>query len=744
MVPTMENLFEVAKRPLVDLAPDISDALVYLDAGAGEVAYACWGISLLLGLGAAHVCDLESATPEDGELAMLLRPELSAPPTVVAYFITQLLTDTHTHILKSVEANPTATRLLIFSSLSQHAHACHRHCMLNVEAYSEYAEVLKGDVRMARSAGNQFPIECSVDVRHFPMDMSVLDPATFVLPAAGAAARFARSGDLAAGYGPAVDDGDDGDGEGASGGLSLLAHTLAAIGGQLGARLEPFALGPVAQKVAQEVASLPIALPPVGAGAGGGPVASASGDGSTGAGVRGSSMALLLIDRSLDLVSVAGHSDHPLDLVLDLLRPGPVPWRGERRSGDDAGGSNAWRGLNMMLDNPSCSSAADAAIPATGLVPGPALGPASPALPSLPLEVLQPDERRGVAMAEALVQRRGRDAALVLRKWLKDALRAEKLVPPQRSRAAVTPAELAALSRALLEQPGTAMRQRAALGFGAAAAAALGSAAAPRWEAAAALEAQVAMTMRDSPADVGACVLDALGSIAQGKGLLTVTEGVCLLAYTYSLAGESGRGGPPLTGDEERTARSLLLDAILAAQAEDLWWLPVAQEGLTQLQSLPPGDADTERRGLRLALGDLLDSFLLRLTYVSTSRSRLKDLRTLAGPAADLSPTPVLQPLLRAVAARVLTGSPLSDLTAATSALRGLLSMGLGRLGLAAKAPSVSDYPGVILFVLGGLGAAEAREVRQRVAETMGPRPRLYIGGTALITPTDVCRQLLA
>jgi hypothetical protein len=44
-----EPLSEAVKRPFLDIAVDIAGALVYLDAGAGEVAHLSLGASFLLG-----------------------------------------------------------------------------------------------------------------------------------------------------------------------------------------------------------------------------------------------------------------------------------------------------------------------------------------------------------------------------------------------------------------------------------------------------------------------------------------------------------------------------------------------------------------------------------------------------------------------------------------------------------------------------------------------------------------------
>jgi hypothetical protein len=73
----------------------------------------------------------------------------------------------------------------------------------------------------------------------------------FRTPRPAAPPQTHRSCGRAAGFGPAdlsLDPSEDGT-LGASGGLTLLAHALVDIGGQLGARLEPFGLGPVSAQL---------------------------------------------------------------------------------------------------------------------------------------------------------------------------------------------------------------------------------------------------------------------------------------------------------------------------------------------------------------------------------------------------------------------------------------------------------------------------------------------------------------
>jgi hypothetical protein len=83
------------------------------------------------------------------------------------------------------------------------------------------------------------------------------------------------------------------------------------------------------------------------------------------------------------------------------------------------------------------------------------------------------------------------------------------------------------------------------------------------------------------------------------------------------------------------------------------------------------------------------------------------------------------------------------------SLVAGLLHKGLGRLGFggigAPARPTISDYQTVLLFVVGGISAAEIREVRQELEEHVyGHKPLLLFGGTSLLNATDATRLLLS
>ena len=590
----VESVIEAARRPLLDLAPEIAGALVLLDAGAAEAAALSLGPAFLFGLGAANVVDLETTEPDDALLVDLTaaasrpppgRAAPPPPPLRLVAFVTRLLPDAHGALLRALLAHPGAARLTVCCAVSELAHAQQRGVELGVEAYSEYADILKQDLAQARAAaaarngggggdsgqaaaaaGAALP---AIAVRFAPLHMVALDATTFVLPAAGAAAGMATAAGRAAGFGPADQpdaDGDDADDGalGVAGGLSLLAHALVGAAAQLGARVEPFALGPVSAQVAREVASLPQApAAAVGGGGGGGmgegfsPRHAGAGGGSGGGLVPA---ALILIDRSLDLAAPCGHSDHFLDAAPALLLrrpPAPPPphargaWAAHRpadvRVGvpaaapwdclgpDSAGGAAAAAaaagssgsgsgGEGEAGGSGSSASAATSAATDNGGGNKQASPPPPAAVAAAPLlgaALFDPSDRAAQRLLDQLVARRsGKDAAQAVRKALKDALRAERAPPPAgaarvRLGAPVTAAELSALAAALAAAPGSngdgapaaaaaaAARQLPALAAAAAAAQVMSD---PRWDAwaaLAALERQIAALLDDAAAPGG-------------------------------------------------------------------------------------------------------------------------------------------------------------------------------------------------------------------------------------------------
>ena len=79
---------------------------------------------------------------------------------------------------------------------------------------------------------------------------------------------------------------------------------------------------------------------------------------------------------------------------------------------------------------------------------------------------------------------------------------------------------------------------------------------------------------------------------------------------------------------------------------------------------------------------------------------------------------------------------------------RGLLKSSLGRFGLGPRKPKVQleAYDSVWVYVVGGISLADMRAVAAQVQEASAqgrPVPDIALGGTALLSPDDVCLHLL-
>ncbi|PNH13011.1 hypothetical protein TSOC_000024 [Tetrabaena socialis] len=497
------NMIEAIQRPVLELAEVLDGALLYLDAGAGEIAQTTLGLPFLLGLGVSHVCSLELASPEDAAFPLLVSGQ---EPTRLAVFTTQLLTDAHPHVLRAVMAHPRVASVTLHCSVSEHAHACQAATDLGVEAYREYAELLQCDVRrarMRRQADSPLPAPApgaasndsaaaaadgfagaapsasaapegtaageggvgglAVRVSFLPLLACCPDPGLFVLPAASSAARRGVSGGLAAGFGPLEATASDSAaawGEGASGGLALTAHALLALAAAMGfGRPAPFPIGPVSSAIAAELASLPTlaAATPPSYGGGGGTNSSGGSNGGPSGG-----LALVLVDRSLDLAAPTCHGDQPWDVVLAAVaaRQAAAAVAASMGAGHGGGGQEAvWRPLDLRVG------------PLDGADPVPLLAPssASPSAAAPPphlvygqlsygtygVELLDPNDRTAIARVEAVSGRPRKDGLAALRRGLKEALRSERLAPAVRSKAgAVQAPELRGLAETLLGEPG--------------------------------------------------------------------------------------------------------------------------------------------------------------------------------------------------------------------------------------------------------------------------------------------------
>ncbi|KAK9829698.1 hypothetical protein WJX72_007414 [[Myrmecia] bisecta] len=540
---------------------------MYCDAGAGEAIQLNVGLQALLGLGVAHICELETASARDAIACQLLVGQV---PTRLVIVATQLLTDLHLAILRAIKVHPQASSCLILSAVSAAAHTSQPSTMLGPDAFGEYQAALQEDLSevRAREEGPAGAGSIDIQVRYFALQACVLDGGAFVLPASSAAATAPRIGGSAAGWATASGrhQADQELDAAESVGLQLLAHALVSFAADLNLRVDTFTVGPASHRLGEELCALPVPDGPTG----GPPTETAS---------------LVLVDRSLDLVTPASHPDHLLDQIFGSLPRRPS---GRRTSQTDT----------LTAD------------------------------------------RQSRQWMEFLISRQGKDAALFLRKWLREGVRKEGMQTKMRFKTgAASPAELQALAELLAASPQAVLNQGTIMQIGFAAAAALQGAGAEKWDMLAKQEKQLLLLSGEGTASIASELQDLVrvASTAQAAADLTLRD-VLLLAVTgYSLAGEMALVGEVAEG----------------------------------ASPFPPAD---ERN--------------------------FKD----------------------ALISAILNGNP-------------------------SKQPKAGDHNTVIMFVVGGIGVTELREVRQEIEEKqaagIGAGMKFIVGGTSLLAPQDVAGHLL-
>ena len=143
-----------------------------------------------------------------------------------------------------------------------------------------------------------------------------------------------------------------------------------------------------------------------------------------------------------------------------------------------------------------------------------------------------------------------------------------------------------------------------------------------------------------------------------------------------------------------------------------------------------------------LGAGTLRDIF----TTLSSARAAQRGLRHLLPRAGGVDGSSY-SPLLRQALSLALSGQDQAahDVVPVSSTVGGLLKSGLKGLGFEARGVGGSDT--VVLFVLGGITAAEAAEAREAFAELHGgvtSGVELIIGGTRLLHPDSLAQALLS
>ncbi|PKI44000.1 hypothetical protein CRG98_035585, partial [Punica granatum] len=625
------------------LSEHIKDSVLYLDGGCTESFQYLGAFPSLLSLGARAICSLENMSPLD--LVVDWNSKLG-PSRNIVVMTSRLLSDAHRYILRCLSSHRAVRHCTIFTSISEIAHSAYPDSPLGPDAFHEYEMLLVQDFeelikkrrsKPGESRDNNFPetkpveyegwlqftsndedipdLEVTssgkklfednfashtddvrqnlvVSVHHFPLILCPLSPRAFVLPSEGSVAEACLSleheDSLSQGL-PPLSSRMPSDGDDAPPGATLTAHFLYQLAAKMDLKMEIFSLGSSSKMVGKILTDMS-SLYDVGR--------------------RKRSAGLLLIDRTLDLLTPCCHGDSlvdrivsclprrertaatapakgsqiPLKQVMGNLQRAPLDVQiplGEVLSGEDdkVNDNRLLKGIDSFLrgwNSDRFDSKNVGSVNGNSNIQN--RESISSQMELLKGSIVATESLRGTPYLEALLDRRTKDGAVLVKKWLQEALRREninvnvKIRPGFASRS-----ELLLMIKALAKSQSSLVRNKALIQFSAATVIALDESNSARWDALISAEKILNASAGDTSQSLAIQIDDLinksafLGSKGQKIGTkeksqcpFSLRDALLLTVVGYILAGEnfptSGLSGP-FSWQEERLLKEAIIDA---------------------------------------------------------------------------------------------------------------------------------------------------------------------------------------
>ncbi|XP_030538670.1 sec1 family domain-containing protein MIP3 [Rhodamnia argentea] len=640
-------LVDVAKcclDSLSGISEHIKDSTLYIDGGCTESFQYLGAFPLLLSLGACAVCSLENMSPLDmvADWNSKLHPRRD-----VTIMTSRLLSDAHRYILRCLSSHQLVRRCTVYTCISEIAHSAYPDSPLGPDAFREYETLLiqdfeelvknrdtkarqsKGvnspeDVTFGDEGWSRFPSseedgpnkEASstgrdsyeenfsghkddigsrlvVSVHHFPCILCPLSPRAFVLPSEGSMAEaFLQHGheySISQGL-PPLSTGVPLDGEDIPPGAILTAHFIYHLAAKMDLKMEIFSLGDLSKSVGKVLTDMS-SLYDVGR--------------------RKRSAGLLLVDRTLDLLTPCCHGDSLVDRIFSSLprRERLVPAVNMRGSQSQLkqGTGNLQRApldVQIRLAEILCEDGKVESIPLLNRTSAFLSGWDSGGLASqmsssvmlnfdghnkesigLSLEPLNGslvsiETFRGTPFLEALLDRRTKDGTILIKKWLQESLRRENISVNIKIRPGyATKSELLSMIKALSKSQSSLIRNKGLIQLAAATIVALDEQHSARWDAFISAERMLSVSAGDTSQSLAAQIGDLLhksvlvgslrgknGQTGKSNGLLSFSDTLLLTLVGYILAGENfptSGSGVPFSWQEEHSLKEALVEAII-------------------------------------------------------------------------------------------------------------------------------------------------------------------------------------
>ncbi|KAL2245659.1 UNVERIFIED_CONTAM: Sec1 family domain-containing protein MIP3 [Sesamum indicum] len=636
------NVIKSCLDSVRQISENIKDAIVYLDAGSTESFQFLGAFPLFLELGARAVCSLENMSALDKVVDWNTN---SDPATKIVVITARLLSDAHRYILRCLSTLQNVHLCAIYTSISEVAHSAYPDSPLGPDAFHEYEcllnqdyeELVKkretdvsgnnglkestasedegwadltsieddisrfNDIPSAKVPQEDYSISSSEDagqklmvsVHHFPLILCPFSPRVFVLPSEGSVAEASLSveheNSISSGL-PPLSTGKIADTEDFSPGATLTAQFLYHLALKMDLKLEIFSLGDLSKNVGKLLTDMS-SLYDVGR--------------------RKRSTGLLLIDRTLDLLTPCCHGDSLVDRMFSSL-----PRRKRITSLSQMKGSQSQQEkLHVKLGRASLS----VQIPLEKFITGENSKSNFQLLESIEAflhgwstlnsdaqndelmkfskklndegcfqhnvgellhgSFVSTDNFLGAPYLEALLDRRTKDGVILIKKWLQESLRRENISPEVRIRPGfASKSELQSLVKALAKRQSSLVRNKGIIQLAAATLHALDDLYSASWDAFTSAEKILHVNAADTSQSLAAQISDLINKTAlvasqvqkhnneKTPGLFTLQDALLLTIIGYVLAGEnfptSGSAGP-FSWQEEHFMKEAIVDAIL-------------------------------------------------------------------------------------------------------------------------------------------------------------------------------------
>ncbi|XP_021743011.1 sec1 family domain-containing protein MIP3-like [Chenopodium quinoa] len=625
------NVIKSSLDSIQQISEHLHEAVVYLDAGCTESFQFIGAFSLLLEYGARAVCCLENMSPLD--MVADWNGTIDSATKVVV-ITSCLLSDVHRYVLRCLGAHPSIQHCCIFTSISEIAHSAYPDSPLGPDAFREYESLLIQDYEellnkhktkserldeknllenLASEEGwaqlddkdishvvtspsvssvnednlKQREQVLAVSVQHFPMIYCPLSPNFFVLPSGGSVAQASLSAahehSLSPGL-PPLSTGLASDGEDVPG-ATLTAHFLYYLASKMDLKLEIFSFGDQSKIVGRLLTDMS-SLYDVGR--------------------RKRSAGLLLIDRTLDLLTPCSHTDSFFDRVYSALpRREKSPSMHARNSQAQANPNTrvhrAPLDVRIPLDNVFKkdygtdnfqllqnfeaflqgwnSSSTDSKIrdlidlsnkiqdeKSSGFIEHLFDG-----------SFMAAESFHGTPYLEAVLGRRMKDGSVLVKKWLQETLRKENISVNVKTRpGSATKSELEPMIKALATTDSSFLKNKGVIQLAAATVVALEDLHSDKWNAFISAEKMLHVSAGDTSQSLASQIGDLInksfltrsqgGKSKSSQGLISFKDALLLTITGYILAGEnfpSSGSTSPFSWQEEHLMKEAIVDAII-------------------------------------------------------------------------------------------------------------------------------------------------------------------------------------